>query len=164
MGLSSNFWIFYSFSITSKWTNFFFPFGSLTPCRTNLSMWRFLYSHTCPLTSHGYAQINKWLVPFNHNNINSNFWFGILFFFFYYFLPYMTISSYMSFFLTTKTPHSILLKFIILIITMLVILIIFILLTTNSQILIIWSWIILSISKLIIWCVILMWLFLLLHN
>jgi len=100
-----------------------------------------------------YAHINKWLVPFDHNNINSNFWFGILFFFFHYFLPYKTINSYMSFFPTTKTPHSILPKFIILII-----------LTTTSPILTIWSWIILLISKLIIWCVIFMWLFLLLHN
>ncbi len=143
---------------------FFFRFGSSTPCKTNLFLWRLLYWHTCPLISHGYTHINNWLIPFDHSNINSNFRFGILFFFFHYFFPYKTINFYMSFFPTTKTPHSIVSKSIILIITTLVILIILILLTIASPILTIWSWIIISIFKLIIWCVILMWLFLFLHN
>ncbi len=134
---------------------FFLPFGSSTPCRTNLPFWRFFYWHTCPLTLCGHTHINNWLVPFNHGNINSNFWFGNFLFLFCCFLPHRTINCYMSF-STTKTPHSIMTKSIILIITMLVISIIQILLTIALLVLTIWSWIILSISKLIIWCVILM--------
>ncbi len=108
-----------------------------------------------PFDPHGHTHINNWLVPFDYNNINSNFWFGIFLFLFHYFLPHMKISSYMSF-TTTKTPHSILPKSIILIITMLVISVILILLTIALPTLTIWSWIILLISKLIIWCVVFM--------
>jgi hypothetical protein len=60
----------------------------------------------------------------------------------------------MSFFTTTKTSFSILLKFIILVITTLIIQVILIFLTIASLVLTIWSWIILLISKLIIWCII----------
>jgi len=133
----------------------FFPFGLLTFCRTNISLWKHLYWHIFPLTLCGHTYINNWFIPFDHGNINSNFQFGILFFLFKYFLPHRTISSYMSF-TTKKTFYSILSKSIILVITMLIIWVILIFLTITSLVLTIWSWIILLISKSIIWCIILL--------
>jgi hypothetical protein len=118
---------------------FFLPFGSSTPCMTNLFVFRLFHWHSCLMTSRGHIHINNQLIPLNHGNINSNFQFEILLFLFHYFVPHMTINSYMSLFSTMKTPHSIMLKYIILIITTLVILIILIILTIASPILTIWQ-------------------------
>ncbi len=136
---------------------FFLPFGSLTPCRTNISLYvdapLLAYLPFDLAWSHTHQQPTGPTWP----RQDSHFRFGILLFLFHYFLPHRIINFYMSFFMTTKTPHSILLKSIILIIiTMLVIVVILIFLTIASPILTIWFWIILSISKLIIWCVVLM--------
>jgi hypothetical protein len=90
------------------------------------------------LTLHGHKHINNQLVPLDHGNINSNFWFGFFLFLFHYFLPNRTMNSYMSF-MTTKTPYSIMQKYIILIITMLVISIILIIQAIALPILTIWS-------------------------